>query len=50
MALEAAADPRFVIEYPHDGAGPCTPVVPCACFLAYNDGLFDWWSLYSIEL
>ena len=25
-------------------------VVPCACFLAYNDGLFDWWSLYSIEL
>ena len=22
MALEAAADPRFVIEYPHDGAGP----------------------------
>jgi len=25
-------------------------VVPCACFLAYNDGLFDWWSLYSIKL
>ena len=25
-------------------------VVPCACFLAYNDGLFDWWSLYTIEL
>jgi hypothetical protein len=23
-------------------------VVPCAAFLAYNDGLFDWFSLYSI--
>ena len=23
-------------------------VAPCAAFLAYNDGLFDWFSLYSI--
>eukprot|EP00613_Pedinella_sp_CCMP2098_P071399 CAMPEP_0171925646 /NCGR_PEP_ID=MMETSP0993-20121228/24177_1 /TAXON_ID=483369 /ORGANISM="non described non described, Strain CCMP2098" /LENGTH=382 /DNA_ID=CAMNT_0012564291 /DNA_START=49 /DNA_END=1197 /DNA_ORIENTATION=- len=25
-------------------------VVPCACFLYYNDGLFDWFSLYSIPV
>lgn len=24
-------------------------VVPCAAFLNYNDGLFDWWTLYLIE-
>ena len=25
-------------------------LVPCAAFLTYNEGLFDWFSLYSIEL
>lgn len=25
-------------------------VVPCAAFLRYNDGLFDWFSLYALEL
>ena len=32
MASDRAADPRFVIEFPSDGAGPCTTSVPCACF------------------
>ena len=25
-------------------------LVPCAAFLTYNEGLFDWFSLYSIAL
>ena len=25
-------------------------LVPCAAFLTYNEGLFDWFSLYSMEL
>ena len=25
-------------------------VVPCAAFLRYNDGLFDWFSLYSMQV
>jgi hypothetical protein len=34
------------------GVGSCVifAIIPCACFLRYNDGSFDWFSLYSIPM